>query len=186
MTDREKISTSKFLSLILRHRPEKVGITLDVNGWVDVDVLTEAMNKHGRVTVTLDDIKDVVATNDKQRFAFNDDHTKIRANQGHSVSVDVELEEAQPPAILYHGTSSSSIQGILTHGIRPQSRLYVHLSIDEETAIKVGTRHGKPVILIVDAENMFNEGYKFYLSANGIWLTEFVPAVFLRLGDCPE
>ena len=181
MTDREIISTSKFLSLILRHKPEKVGISLDANGWVDVDVLIGAMNKHGRITVTLDDIKDVVITNDKQRFAFNDDYTKIRANQGHSVSVDVELEEVQPPSVLYHGTSSNSIEGIIAKGIMPGQRLHVHLSGDEETALKVGQRHGKPVALVIHAAEMHKDGHKFFKSANGVWLTAFVPVEYIHI-----
>ena len=179
MTDKERTSISKFLSLVLRHRPERIGISLDANGWADVAALLEGANKNRQVAITLDDIKEVVATNDKQRFAFNDDHTKIRANQGHSVSVDVELKESQPPAVLYHGTSTSSIQGITADGIHPKSRLYVHLSVDEETARKVGRRHGSPVILSIDAEKMHGEGYKFYLSANGVWLTESVPVSYI-------
>ena len=180
MTDKERTSISKFLSLILRHRPERIGISLDANGWADVTALLEGANKNRQVALTLDDIKEVVATNDKQRFAFNDDHTKIRANQGHSVSVDVELEEAEPPAVLYHGTSTNSIQGILESGIRSRSRLYVHLSVDEETARRVGKRHGKPIILNIDAEKMHGEGYKFYLSANRVWLTKHVPVAYIN------
>jgi putative RNA 2'-phosphotransferase len=180
MTDKDKISLSKFLSLILRHRPEKAGITLDGNGWADVDELIEGANKTGRVAITLDDIMEVVSTNDKQRFAFNNDYTKIRANQGHSVSVDVELTEMQPPNILYHGTSTKSLQGIMANGIRPKSRLYVHLSEDVETAGRVGKRHGTPIILSIDAGKMNKEGVTFYLSANGVWLTKCVPVAYIN------
>jgi len=167
------------MSLVLRHRPHKIGITLDANGWADVDALIEGINKAGRVPVTLDDIKHVVNTNDKQRFAFNEDYTKIRANQGHTVSVDVELEETQPPIVLYHGTSANSLQSIMDSGIISKKRLYVHLSSDEETAFKVGKRHGNPVVLTIDVARMYDEGHKFYLSANGVWLTKCVPAVYI-------
>ena len=180
MTDKERVSISKFLSLILRHRPEKAGISLDENGWADIAALIEGANKTHRIAITLDDIREVVATNDKQRFTFNDDYTKIRANQGHSASVDVELEETQPPAVLYHGTSTNSMHGIMANGIRPESRLYVHLSSDKETASKVGERHGKPIVLYIDAGKMHREGFKFYLSANGVWLTKCVPVVYIR------
>ena len=182
MTDKDKVSISKFLSLILRHRPEKAGIALDGNGWADVDELINGANKTRRVAITLDDMKEVVATNDKQRFAFNDDYTKIRANQGHSISVDVELAETQPPNILYHGTSTNSMQGIMANGIRPKSRLYVHLSGDVDTATKVGKRHGLPIVLSIDSDKMHRDGLKFYLSANGVWLTEYVPVTYIKQG----
>jgi len=187
MTEKEKVTTSKFMSQVLRHRPEKIGITLDKNGWTNVDALIEGMNKSGRIPVTLDDVKYVVATNDKQRFTFNEDFTKIRANQGHSIPVDVELEETAPPAVLYHGTSTGSLQSILENGIIARRRLYVHLSGDIETAIKVGKRHGKPVVLNIDAVKMYKEGYKFFLSANGVWLTEKVPIEYVSAAEeCPE
>ena len=181
MTDRERVTTSKFISMILRHKPEKVGIVLDKNGWADVNALLEGVNKYGRVAFTFDDLKELVATNEKQRFAFNDDFTKIRANQGHSVAVDVELAEAQPPEILYHGTAAGSLQGIMANGIKPGQRLYVHLSGDEETALRVGQRHGKPVVLNIHATEMHKLGYKFYLSTNGVWLTEFVPVEYIQI-----
>jgi putative RNA 2'-phosphotransferase len=174
MTDKQRVSISRFLSLVLRHKPEKAGITLDANGWADVAALIEGMNESGRTAVTIENIKEVVASNDKQRFAFSDDYTKIRANQGHSVSVDVELVETEPPAVLFHGTAAGSVRGIFENGIRPKTRLYVHLSADEETAVKVGRRHGKPVVLSIDAARMHEDGYKFFLSANGVWLTEYV------------
>ena len=180
MTDKEKISISKFLSLVLRHRPEIAGITLDPNGWADVADLIKGFEKNRGKSITLENIKEVVATNDKQRFSLNDDCTKIRANQGHSVSVDVELEEAQPPDILFHGTSANSTKGIMSNGIQAKSRLYVHLSRDEATATKVGKRRGSPVVLIVDAGKMYEDGFKFYLSANGVWLTDYVPSAYVR------
>lgn len=179
MTDKERITISKFMSLILRHNPSAAGITLDGNGWADVNLLIAGMNKSRRTSVTFDDIKEVVATNDKKRFAFNDDFTKIRANQGHSVKVDVELNEAVPPAILYHGTISKFVRAIRAEGLKPQSRLHVHLSADRETATKVGSRRGTAVILVINAFKMHEDGYKFYLSENGVWLTDAVPAVYI-------
>jgi len=130
-------------------------------------------------TITLDDIKEVVATNEKQRFSFNDDYTKIRANQGHSVSVDVELNEVEPPDILYHGTFEKALYAIKMNGIQAQSRIYVHLSVDEETAVNVGKRHGKPVVLNIDAAKMYKDGFTFYLSVNGVWLTKSVPSEYI-------
>ena len=158
MTDKEKRTTSKFMSLVLRHNPSAAGITLDKNGWADVNLLIAGMNKSRRTSVTFDDIKEVAATNDKQRFAFNDDFTKIRANQGHSVKVDVELKETEPPAILYHGTISRFVQAIRAEGLKPQSRLHVHLSGDRETAAKVGSRRGTAVIIVINAFNMHENG----------------------------
>jgi len=180
MSSNEKMKISKFLSLVLRHNPTAANITLDVHGWADVNELLEGMNRENRTSVTLDDLKDVVASNDKQRFMFNEDCTKIRANQGHSVKVDVELKEVQPPEYLYHGTVERFIGSIKTDGLRPQSRLHVHLSSDEETAVKVGIRRGKPVILTVNAGKMSADGYIFYLSENGVWLTEHVPTEYLH------
>ena len=179
MTDKEITTISKFMSLVLRHNPAAAGVTLDGNGWADVSALITGMNKSRRVSVTLEDIKEVVVTNDKQRFAFNDDFTKIRANQGHSVKVDVELKEAEPPAVLYHGTVSRFVRGIRNEGLKPQSRLYVHLSADRETAAKVGSRRGAAVILVINAYKMHEDGYKFYLSENGVWLTDAVPAAYI-------
>jgi putative RNA 2'-phosphotransferase len=170
------------MSLVLRHQPDKAGITLDKNGWADVSQLIRGMNNARRTHVTLEIIKEVVADNDKQRFTFNEDYTKIRANQGHSISVDVQMKEANPPAVLYHGTVSKYIQAIKAEGLKPQSRLYVHLSGDRETAIKVGSRRGSPVILTIDAAKMHADGYKFYLSENGVWQITAVPAEYISLG----
>ena len=180
MTEAHRKSLSKFLSLILRHNPAVIGITLDSHGWADIDELLAGMNKTGRPPVTLEDIKEVVATNDKQRFAFNDDYTKIRANQGHSVQVDVELKEMLPPDILYHGTPAKFVQMIMKEGLKPQGRLYVHLSGDTETATKVGSRRGSPVVLSINTKKMHEDGFKFYLSENGVWLTDRVPAEYLK------
>jgi len=179
MTDKEIVSISKFMSLVLRHNPSKAGITLDANGWADTDTLIKGMNRAGR-KVTLDTLKEVVASNDKQRFKFSDDFTKIRANQGHSVQVDVELNETQPPATLYHGTATRFLNSIKVEGLTARSRLHVHLSGDKETALKVGGRHGTPVVLTINAIKMHEDGYKFYLSDNGVWLVASVPPSYIE------
>jgi len=171
---------SKLLSLVLRHNPRKIGIELDKNGWADVAELITAVKSKGHGYLTLDILKEVVHTNDKQRFAFNEGFTKIRANQGHSISVDVELKETTPPNVLYHGTATRFIEAIREDGLRPQSRLYVHLSADEETAVEVGRRHGSPVVLIVKAAEMQAAGHKFYLAENGVWLTETVEPKYIK------
>jgi len=180
MTKKEIVTVSKFLSLILRHRPEKIGITLDQNGWADTDALISGMNQAGR-RVTLQDLKEIVDTNDKQRFKFNDDFSKIRANQGHSISVDLELKETTPPVTLYHGTASCFIKAIEKEGLKPKGRQHVHLSIDIETAVNVGSRHGKAVVLTINSHRMYEDGYKFYLSENNVWLTSAVPAVYIDI-----
>ena len=173
------IKTSKYLALVLRHKPQKIGLTLDEHGWADVDELIEKTVRSGR-ELDRESLEYIVRTNDKKRYAFNDDHTKIRANQGHTIPVDVELKESVPPDVLYHGTAESSLPSIMDKGLLKMKRLYVHLSKDVSTAIKVGQRHGKPVVLLVDSGRMYKDGYKFYLSANGVWLTEHVPAQFLQ------
>jgi len=169
---------SKFISLILRHRPEVVGISLDKHGWADVEKLLTGMNKTG-TSIDMQLLEKIVAEDDKQRFSFNEDRTLIRANQGHSIPVDVELEKRIPPAILYHGTGEKYIASINEHGLIPKSRLYVHLSKDYETAVKVGSRHGKPVVYEVETGKMAADGYDFFLSVNGVWLVKSVPAEFL-------
>ena len=170
--------TSKYISLILRHKPETIGITLDEHGWANVDELISGIAKTHEMNMNI--LEEIVSTDEKQRYSFNDDKTKIRANQGHSIQVDVELEEMRPPEILWHGTGEKFTGSIDEQGLIPKSRLYVHLSKDEETAFKVGTRHGKPVLYIVKAKEMFKDGYKFYLSKNGVWLTKEVPAKYLE------
>jgi putative RNA 2'-phosphotransferase len=179
MPAKEKTTTSKFMSLALRHRPEKADIVLDEHGWTDADALLDGLNKSGRFTVTFDDIKEIAATGDKQRFQFNDDFTRIRAVHGHTVKVDLDLEEITPPDVLYHGTSAASVQGIKAYGIQPKQRVYVHLSVDTGTARNVGSRHGEPVVLTIDASKMHADGYKFYQSVNGIWLTDIVPSAYI-------
>ncbi len=171
-------NTSKYISLILRHQPEVIGITLDEHGWADVNQLIEGVNKTHPLTREL--LEEIVRTDEKQRYSFNEDHTKIRANQGHSIPVDVELKEAEPPEELYHGTGEKYTGSIEKQGLIPKSRLYVHLSKDTETAVKVGQRHGKPVVYTVMAGEMYRDGYRFFLSANGVWLTKEVPVRYLH------
>lgn len=171
--------TSVFMSLILRHKPEAIGITLDSHGWANVQELIAGINKADGYYLDMNILETIVKTDNKQRYSFNDDHTLIRANQGHSISVDVELKEAEPPEQLFHGTGEKSVAAIRKEGLKPQSRLYVHLSKDKETAEKVGARHGKPHIFFIHSGKMFRAGYKFYLSENGVWLTKFVPPEFL-------
>lgn len=179
MADLKK--TSVFISLILRHKPETIGIRLDEHGWANVDELISGINKTDGYDLDMETLEEIVRTDNKQRYSFNDNHTLIRANQGHSINVDVELEEKEPPETLFHGTGEKFVPSISEQGLVPKSRLYVHLSKDKETAEKVGARHGKPHIFLVKAGEMHRAGYKFYLSKNGVWLTKSVPKEFLSL-----
>lgn len=165
------------MSLILRHKPETIGITLDEHGWANVDELIEGIAKTHEIN--MDILEEIVRTDNKQRYSFNENKTLIRANQGHSIPVDVELDEAKPPEELWHGTGEKYVEYIDVQGLLPKSRLYVHLSMDSDTAIKVGSRHGKPVLYIVKAGEMYQDGYKFFLSKNGVWLTKNVPVKYL-------
>ena len=169
---------SKFLSYVLRHDPAQIGITLDSAGWTDVAALLAASAAHG-VSFTRDELTQVVATSDKQRFALSPDGARIRANQGHSVEVELELAPAVPPATLYHGTVDRFLDSIRAHGLIKGERHHVHLSADLATAQKVGGRRGKPVVLVVRAADMVAAGHAFFVSANGVWLTEAVPAAFV-------
>ena len=171
--------TSKFIALILRHKPEAIGITLDEHGWANVDELINGIARQQPFDMAM--LEKIVATDEKQRYLFNEDKTLIRANQGHSIPVDVELEEKEPPEILYHGTGAKYKASIEEKGLIPKSRLYVHLSADIETALKVGRRHGSPVVFTVNAARMHKDGYKFYISKNGVWLTKAVPAKYLTI-----
>lgn len=166
-------NTSKYISLILRHKPEEIGITLDEHGWANVDELIAGLN------IDMSTLEEIVATDEKQRYSFNEDKTLIRANQGHSIPVDVELEEKQPPEVLWHGTGKKYLNSIMQDGLIPKSRLYVHLSADMETAIDVGKRHGEVALIKVDAAEMYKNCYTFYLSKNGVWLTKYVPISYL-------
>ena len=174
------VALSKFLSLVLRHKPQEIGIQLDEQGWVSVQDLLDEMKNHGR-KMDIETLKHVVETNSKKRFAFSEDGTKIRASQGHSLDVDLGYEPTEPPEILYHGTAKKSVESILSTGIEKRSRHLVHLSADIETAIKVGQRHGKPAVLIIKSREMHKGRHNFYLSANNVWLTEFIPPEFISL-----
>ena len=180
LPEKEIVRISKFLSLVLRHQPEEIGIALDENGWTKVATLMEQANKNG-VLLSREFLELVVVTNFKKRFAFNADKTKIRASQGHSVSVDLDYTLQTPSAILYHGTSERNLKSILATGLQKQNRHHVHLSTDVATALNVEQRHGKPVVLRVDAEAMALRGYLFYLSENQVWLTNQVPSEYLQV-----
>ena len=169
--------TSRLIALVLRHRPEVIGIALDEHGWARVDDLIAGVNKI--MPLDMESLEEIVRTNNKQRFSFNEDHTLIRANQGHTIPVDVELPVAAPPETLYHGTGEKYVEEILRQGLLHKARLYVHLSSDRETAVMVGRRHGKPVVFQVNAGQMARDGFSFYLSVNGVWLTEHVPVQYL-------
>lgn len=170
--------TSKYLSLILRHKPEAAGITLDEHGWAGVEELIAGIQKTRKFDREM--LEEIVRTDNKQRYSFNEDRTKIRANQGHSISVDVELPVTEPPQILWHGTGEKYAASIDRTGLLPKGRLYVHLSGDRETAVKVGSRHGRPVVYQVDSAQMAADGLLFYRSVNGVWLTERVPVKYLK------
>lgn len=177
MDDRLTVRVSKFLSKHLRHQPERLGLTLDEAGWVDIDTLIAAAAAHG-FHFTRDELDHVVADNDKRRFAVAG--TRIRASQGHSVEVDLGLPPATPPPYLYHGTVARHLDAIRAEGLRPMNRHDVHLTSDRETATRVGARRGRAVVLSVDAAAMHREGHVFHVSANGVWLTKAVPPRYLR------
>jgi putative RNA 2'-phosphotransferase len=170
---------SKLLSLVRRHAPGQFGVTLDRAGWVDVDVLLTALSDHGRA-VPPEQLRRVVATNDKQRFALDESTNRIRANQGHSVEVDLGLTASTPPDQLFHGTPRRNLDSIMSAGLRPRGRHAVHLSSAVQTAQRVGARCGDAVVLVVDAKAMHAEGHSFSVSANGVWLVAAVPPRFLR------
>ena len=171
---------SRYISLILRHKPEVIGITLDKHGWADVDALIRGIRETREPSFSRGLLDEIVRTDGKQRYAYNEDHSLIRASQGHSIPVDVELTQAMPPEFLWHGTGEKYTASIEKTGLIPKSRLYVHLSKDMDTAIAVGKRHGKPVVYQVSAGRMARAGYAFYLSANGVWLTKEVPTEFFQ------
>lgn len=178
-TEKQVTQISKLLSFALRHQPEAIGIQLDQNGWTDVNDLIKKVNESG---ITLDRklLDYVVETNSKKRFAFNDTLDKIRASQGHSVAITLGYSCQKPPEILFHGTGESSVQSILDTGLQKRNRQHVHLSTDIDTAIKVGQRHGKAIVLKVLAEQMHRDNFEFFLSDNGVWLTEYVPVKYLK------
>lgn len=176
---RDLVRLSKFLSLVLRHRPERIGLTLDPGGWADVDELLHRA-RAARVDLTRAKLERVVRENDKQRFALSDDGARIRARQGHSIDVDLGLSPVEPPELLYHGTARRNVDSIRAEGLARKRRHHVHLSPDAVTAERVGRRHGQPVILTVEAGRMHADGHAFYLTGNGVWLTDTVPPEYLR------
>jgi putative RNA 2'-phosphotransferase len=178
MDDKSRTSTSKFLSYALRHEPAAVGITLDAAGWVAIDALLDACARHGR-PLSRADLEEIVITSAKQRFAISEDGGRIRANQGHSTAVDLGYAPAEPPAVLFHGTAAQRLPSIRDQGLRRMERHHVHLSPDEATARAVGSRHGPPVVLHIDAQAMRRAGHLFFVTPNGVWLTDAVPSTFI-------
>ena len=178
MTDKFLNDLSKYLSFILRHQPQSIGLDLDEKGWADTEDLIDKAAANGK-TFDYEILLRVVETNKKKRFTLSDDGRKIRAAQGHSIDIQLGLEPKEPPVALYHGTATRFLESILKSGLQPQSRQQVHLSATEETARKVGQRHGKAVVLKIEALLMSQQGFKFYKADNGVWLTDRVPPDFL-------
>ena len=175
---KEEVKLSKFISLVLRHKPENIGLILSKDGWANVYELIEKIKSIGK-NISKDILERIVLYNDKNRFKFNENHSLIRANQGHSINVDLEFEEKEPPEILFHGTSINNIDSIKQEGIKKMNRLYVHLSSREETAKKVGERHGKPAIIKINSKQMYEDGIKFYLSENKVWLCDYIDPKYI-------
>jgi putative RNA 2'-phosphotransferase len=179
MDGKRNIRISKYLAKHLRHEPERIGIELDAQGWVGVEELLGAAAAHG-FPFSREELEEVVATNDKRRYVIDEDGGRVRANQGHSVTVDLDLPVMEPPAWLYHGTVGRFLDAIRSEGLRPMNRHAVHLSPDRETATRVGARRGRPVVLPVDAGAMHRDGHTFRMSENGVWLVDAVPPGYLR------
>jgi putative RNA 2'-phosphotransferase len=177
--DKRYTRISKFLSYVLRHRPDEIGLQLDAQGWVSVSDLLAASVAHGQ-PITRDELDYVVANNNKRRFAISEDGEQIRASQGHSIEIDLRYEAANPPELLYHGTAKRFLVSIREQGLVKGARHHVHLSTDAETARAVGIRHGKPVVLAVRSGDMARAGITFYFSANGVWLTEHIPPEYIE------
>ena len=177
--EKRLVKVSKYLAKVLRHNPGRIGLTLDTQGWAKIDDIIRLSNN----MMTRAEIDAVVARNDKRRYAISDDGLYIRANQGHSIAVDLELDSSEPPDILYHGTALKNLGGIRHDGLMPMTRQHVHLSTDHDTAIKVGRRHGKPIVLAIHAGRMHAAGHIFYCAANGVWLTEHVDPDFIEFPD---
>jgi putative RNA 2'-phosphotransferase len=182
MDHQRLVRVSKYLSKHLRHDPERLDLQLAVGGWVAIDDLLAATARD-RFPISRAELDEVVARSDKQRFAIDETGTRIRANQGHSVEVDLELQPVQPPPQLYHGTGRGSLAAILQTGLKKMARHHVHLSLDVATATKVGARHGSPVVFAVDAAAMQRDGFTFFCSANGVWLVDHVPAKYLQVTE---
>lgn len=170
----DRTKNGRYIAYLLRHRPDAAGLTLDEHGWAKTEELLAG------TALTMEELEKIVRTDEKQRYSFNADKTRIRANQGHSIQVDVELTEKKPPAVLFHGTAVRFRESIEAQGLLPGKRLYVHLSPDVETALKVGKRHGKPMVYRVDAGRMYGDGVVFYQSENGVWLTKTVSPEYLE------
>jgi len=185
MTPDRLTQISKYLSKHLRHKPEQIGLVLEIGGWVEVDELLKACRTH-QFPISYLELEEVVKTSDKQRFSFNETQTKIRANQGHSYPIDLQLKPIEPPHLLYHGTHQKALSSILKKGLLKQSRHHVHLSAEIATAIQVGQRRGKPVVLEIAAQTMYDQGYQFYRSDNGVWLVETVPPEYLNIIPNPK
>ncbi len=184
MTAKETTQTSKFLSLVLRHEPERIGLKLDSAGWVNVEDLLEALSRNG-FALTREQLNHIVETNSKKRFAFSEDGLRIRANQGHSVDVDLQYEPQTPPELLYHGTATRFLDSIREKGLLRMERHDVHLSAQKNVTMQVGGRHGKPVLLIIRTGEMHRSGHIFRRSANGVWLVDHVPAQFIDFPLAP-
>ena len=184
MTDKQRKHISKFLSKHLRHDPAGIGLVLEDGGWVPVTALLDGCQRAG-VKITRDELDEIVTTSDKQRYSFDETGERIRANQGHSVDVDLQLMPAIPPEVLFHGTAVQIVDAILRDGLRKMQRHHVHLSKDIDTATRVGARHGRPVVFRVDAAAMAQKGIEFFVSANGVWLTDHVPPEFLQIEEGP-
>ena len=178
MDDERIVKISKYLSKHLRHQPERIGLTLEEGGWVAVDALLSACAAH-RMRISREELEEVVQQNDKQRFAFDESGTRLRASQGHSVPVDLQMSPVRPPDVLYHGAGHLSVEAIQREGLRRMNRYHVHLSADRETAVRVGARHGRPVVFRVDARTMHDAGILFFRSDNGVWLTDNVSPNYL-------
>jgi putative RNA 2'-phosphotransferase len=178
--NKKLVRTSKFLSLVLRHKPDTIGLSLNENGWVSIQDLIDAANANDH-NISREMLDEVVFTNDKQRFSYNHDGQMIRANQGHSVQINLELESIDPPDILYHGTVERFLNSIIASGLQKMKRQHVHLSATIETAKNVGKRRGEPVVLSVNSGAMNRDGHRFFLSQNGVWLTDSVPWKYVTI-----
>jgi putative RNA 2'-phosphotransferase len=178
--EKENIRISKLLSLVLRHEPKSIGISLDKNGWTDVEILIKRINESG-TPISKDLIRYVVENNSKKRFAFNEDETMIRANQGHSIEIELGYDQIEPPALLFHGTPETALNSILEKGIQKRNRHHVHMSTDTETARNVGQRYGKPIVLQIAAQDMYADGFQFFRSENQVWLTDHVPPRYITV-----
>lgn len=179
MNPKQLTKNSKFLSLILRHKPQLIGLELDKNGWANVKILLKKMNEFGK-NIDIEDLEYIVQNNNKKRFIFNNDKSKIRANQGHSIDIELDYKPQEPPEFLYHGTTSKFIDAIMKEGLKKMKRHHVHLSPDTETAEIVGARRGKPIILKINAQKMNEAGFDFFVSANNVWLTDNVPPEYIQ------